>query len=90
MADSKKKRGKADRARIAATQPSEVNYVARKYRVSAAAVRAAIKKVGNSRDKVYAELGIKPKRRKKTKKTAKKRKAKKRKAKKRKAKRRKR
>ena len=83
MADSKKKRGKADRARISATQSSEVNYVARKYRRSAAAVRAAIKKVGNSRDKVYAELGIKPKRRKK-KKAAKKRKAKKRKAKRRK------
>lgn len=89
MADSRKKRGKADRARISATQSAEVNYVARKYRRSAAAVRAAIKKVGNSRDKVYAELGIKLKKRRKKRK-AKKGAAKRGKTKKRKAKRRKR
>lgn len=56
MADSKKKRGKADRARISGKEPHEVYYVARKFGVSADTVRKAIKKVGNMRAKVYAEL----------------------------------
>ena len=56
MADSKKKRGKADRARVSASQPHEVYYVARKDGVSAGTVRAVIKRVGNSRTKVYAAL----------------------------------
>lgn len=55
------KRGaKSDRARISAKQPSEVYYVARKFRVTADNVRQAIKKVGNMRAKVYAELEKKP------------------------------
>jgi Protein of unknown function (DUF3606) len=61
MAKRKKKaskRGsKADRARISGKQRYEVYYVARKFGVSADTVRAAIKKVGNMRAKVYAELG---------------------------------
>jgi hypothetical protein len=56
MADSKKKRGKADRARVSASEPYEVYYVARKYGVSADTVRKVIKKVGNMRVKVYAAL----------------------------------
>ena len=56
MADSKKKRGKADRSRVAASQPSEVYYVAKKYGVTADTVRGVIKRVGNSRTKVYAAL----------------------------------
>lgn len=56
MADSKQKRGKADRARVSAGQPSEVYYVAKKYGVSADTVRKVIKRVGNSRTKVYAAL----------------------------------
>ena len=56
MADSKKKRGKSDRSRIAGKEPYEVYYVARKYGVSADAVRKVIKRVGNSRKKVYAAL----------------------------------
>jgi hypothetical protein len=56
MADSKKKRGKADRSRVAGSQRSEVYYVARKYGVSADTVRSVIKRVGNSRKKVYAAL----------------------------------
>jgi len=56
MADSKQKRGKADRARISGSEPYEVYYVARKYRVSADTVRKVIKRVGNSRKKVYAAL----------------------------------
>jgi uncharacterized protein DUF3606 len=56
MADNRKKRGKSDRARISASEPYEVYYVARKFGVSADTVRKAIKKVGNSRVKVYAAL----------------------------------
>lgn len=60
MAKSKKKASKKgrkrDRARISGRQTHEVAYVARKFGVSAAVVRAAIKKVGNMREKVYAEL----------------------------------
>jgi len=56
MADSKKKKGKADRARVSASEPYEVYYVARKYKVSADTVRKVIKKVGNMRTKVYAAL----------------------------------
>lgn len=51
-----KKGGKADRSRISGKQRHEVYYVARKFGVSADTVRAAIKKVGNMRAKVYAEL----------------------------------
>lgn len=51
-----KKGRKADRARISGKQRYEVYYVARKFRVSADTVRKAIKKVGNMRAKVYAEL----------------------------------
>jgi hypothetical protein len=59
MAKRKKKQkrsGKADRARVSAKQAHEVYYVARKFGVSADTVRQAIKKVGNMRAKVYAEL----------------------------------
>jgi hypothetical protein len=56
MADSKKKRGKADRSRVSGSEKYEVAYVARKYGVSAATVRKVIKKVGNSRKKIYAAL----------------------------------
>jgi uncharacterized protein DUF3606 len=56
MADNKKSRGKADRARISGSEPYEVYYVARKFGVSADTVRKAIKKVGNTRVKVYAAL----------------------------------
>lgn len=56
MSDSKQKRGKADRARVSGSQPSEVYYVAKKFDVSPDTVRKVIKRVGNSRKKVYAEL----------------------------------
>jgi hypothetical protein len=56
MADSKKNRGKSDRSKISGKEPYEVYYVARKYGVSADAVRKVIKRVGNSRKKVYAAL----------------------------------
>ena len=54
--DSKNKRGKSDRSRISGKEPYEVYYVARKYGVSADAVRNVIKRVGNIRKKVYAAL----------------------------------
>jgi hypothetical protein len=56
MADSKQKRGKADRSRVSGSQRSEVSYVAKKFGVSADKVRSVIKRVGNSRKKVYAAL----------------------------------
>ena len=52
----KKKGRKADRARVAAGQRYEVYYVARKFGVSADTVRQVIKRVGNSRAKIYAAL----------------------------------
>jgi hypothetical protein len=56
MVDSKKKRGKSDRSKISGKEPYEIYYVARKYGVSANAVRKVIKRVGNTRKKVYATL----------------------------------
>ena len=65
MADNKRKRGKADRARVSASEPYEVNYFARKHRMSPAAVRKLIKRVGNSRKKLEAAVArMKKKRRK--------------------------
>jgi hypothetical protein len=47
--DDKSKRGKADRSRVAAGEPYEVNYFARKHGLSAADARAIIKKAGPDR-----------------------------------------
>jgi len=56
-AKSKKSRSRtADRALVSGRQKHEVAYLARKHKVSAAVVRATIKKVGNSRKKVDAAL----------------------------------
>jgi hypothetical protein len=50
-------RGRAqDRARVAGGQDHEVRYEARKEGVSKDEVKNAIKQVGNSRDKVEADL----------------------------------
>ena len=43
-------------SRVSGSQRSEVSYVAKKYGVSAETVRSVIKRVGNSRKKVYAAL----------------------------------
>ena len=59
MAAAKKKtaRGrKQDRARVAGGQKYEVGYESKKTGRSAAAVKKAVKKVGNSRRKVEREL----------------------------------
>lgn len=50
-------RGRAqDRALVAGGQDHEVKYEARKESVSKQAVEKSVKKVGNSRDKVEADL----------------------------------
>jgi hypothetical protein len=59
MAAAKKKtsRGrKQDRARVAGGQDFEVRYEAKKTGRSAASVKKAVKKVGNTRKKVEREL----------------------------------
>jgi len=51
------KRGrKADRSKVSGKQPYEIYYVARKFGVRPDDVRHVIKKVGNSREKIYAAL----------------------------------
>jgi hypothetical protein len=60
MATAKKQTGrgrKQDRARVAGGQDYEVRYEAGKTRKSSAAVKKAVKKVGNSRRKVERRLG---------------------------------
>lgn len=55
---SKTARGrKHDRARVAGGQDYEVQYEAKKTRKSAPAVKKAVKKVGNSRERVEKRLG---------------------------------
>jgi phage-related minor tail protein len=48
---------KQDRARVAGGQSHEVRYEAKKTSRSAAAVKKAVKKVGNSRKRVEKRLG---------------------------------
>jgi hypothetical protein len=60
MAKATKKTGrgrKQDRARVAGGQDYEVRYEAKKTRRSGAAVKKAVKKVGNSRKRVEKRLG---------------------------------
>lgn len=64
MARRKPKRRKADRSRVAAKQRYEVYYLARKHRMTPAAVRTLIKKVGHSRKKLEAAVARKKKPRK--------------------------
>ncbi len=52
----KKKNSASDRNKVAGGQKHEVAYVAKKMGVTATAVKAAIKKVGNMRKDVEAEL----------------------------------
>ncbi|MBO4227718.1 DUF3606 domain-containing protein [Bradyrhizobium neotropicale] len=62
MAKAKKQttRGrKQDRARVAGGQRHEVNYESNKTRKSAAAVKKAVTKVGNSRKRVEKRLARK-------------------------------
>ncbi|MGY3606274.1 MULTISPECIES: DUF3606 domain-containing protein [unclassified Bradyrhizobium] len=54
MADSKKKRGAGDRARIALDEAYEVAYWSKKFKVTPAELKSAVKKVGHSAKKVEA------------------------------------
>jgi len=52
--DNKGKRGKADRSRVAASEPYEVRYFARKHKISAEEARAIIKQAGPDREAANA------------------------------------
>lgn len=56
MPDDKRKRGRADRAKVAGLQPYEINRVAKRFGVTPRRVKAVLQAVGHSRRKVYAEL----------------------------------
>lgn len=56
MAQSSRGRSQ-DRAKVAAGQDHEVKYEARKEGVSKDTVKKAVKRAGNSRKKVEAEIG---------------------------------
>ena len=56
MSDDKSKKVTLDRMQIDSNDRSEVQYVAEKFGVSAEEVVAAIKSVGNDREKVYQRL----------------------------------
>ncbi len=56
MADNKKKRGGADRALIAAGEKYEVAYWSKKFKVTPAKLKYAVKKVGHSAKKVEAYI----------------------------------
>src|SRR5690349_8395815 len=56
MADNKKKRGGADRALIALGEKYEVAYWSKKFKVTPAKLKYAVKKVGRSAKKVEAYI----------------------------------
>ena len=56
MADNKKKRGGADRALIALGEKYEVTYWSKKFKVTPAKLKYAVKKVGHSAKKVEAYI----------------------------------
>ena len=58
MADSKKKRGEADRALIALGEKYEVAYWSKKFKVTPARLKYAVKKVGHSATKVEAYIKL--------------------------------
>lgn len=56
MADNKKKRRAQDRALIALSESYEVAYWSKKFKVTPAKLKAAVKKVGHSAKKVEAHF----------------------------------
>jgi hypothetical protein len=54
MADSKQKRGGSDRRRVAGGEGYEVNYFARKHRITKEQAEKLINRIGNSREKLNA------------------------------------
>ena len=51
MADNKKKRGGADRGLIALSEPYEVAYWSKKFKITPAKLKAAVQKAGHSAKK---------------------------------------
>ena len=58
MADNKKKRGGNDRALIALSEPYEVAYWSKKFKVIPARLKAVVNKVGHSAKKVEAYIAL--------------------------------
>jgi len=58
MADNKSKRGGSDRALIAVSEPYEVRYWSKKFKVTPAKLKYAVKKVGHSAKKVEAYIQV--------------------------------
>jgi hypothetical protein len=58
MADNKKKRGGSDRALIALSEPYEVRYWCKKFKVTPARLKAVVKTVGRSARKVEAYIKL--------------------------------
>ncbi|MGE0676178.1 DUF3606 domain-containing protein [Pseudolabrys sp.] len=58
MADNKAKRGGADRALIAISEPYEVRYWSKKFKVTPAKLKYAVKKAGRSAKKVEAYIKL--------------------------------
>lgn len=56
MADAKSKRGASDRGQIALSESYEVGYWSKKFKVTPAKLRYAVKKVGHSAKKVEAYI----------------------------------
>jgi len=58
MADDKTKRGASDRALIAINEPYEVRYWSKKFKVTPAKLKYAVKQVGHSAKKVEAYIKL--------------------------------
>src|ERR1700710_2282684 len=58
MADDKKKRGGVDRALIALSEAYEVSYWSKKFKITPAKLKAAVKQVGHSAKKVEAYVKL--------------------------------
>ena len=58
MADNKSKRGGSERALIAVSEPYEVRYWSKKFKVTPAKLKYAVKKVGHSAKKVEAYIQV--------------------------------
>ena len=58
MADNKKKRGGNDRALIALSEPYEVAYWSKKFKVTPARLKAVVNKVGHSAKNVEAYITL--------------------------------
>jgi hypothetical protein len=58
MADNRKKRGGADRGLIALSEPYEVSYWSKKFKITPARLKAVVKKVGHSAKNVDAYIKL--------------------------------